>query len=247
LRRTISAVIAGGGSGSRIGAPVPKQLLDLAGEPILFHAVERILQLRDVVQVVITLPAGYVRSVQAMIRRKNWRVPPICIRGGADRQESVCRGVDRTLPGVDLILVHDAVRPLCDLPMLERVAEAAWKRGGAVPGLPATETIQRISRGGQVLKSPPRRELFAIQTPQCFRSEIIRSALGRAVESGFNGTDESSIVRWAGYPVFLVQGSGDNIKITQDSGAAPGRANREKAWLEPGVGERSNDSNRSRC
>jgi 2-C-methyl-D-erythritol 4-phosphate cytidylyltransferase/2-C-methyl-D-erythritol 2,4-cyclodiphosphate synthase len=214
-QRTISAVIAGGGSGTRIGGPVPKQLLRLSGKPILFHAVERILRLQEVVQVVITLPAGYVRPVQSMIRSRRWRVTPLCIRGGANRQASVLRGVERTLPDVDMILVHDAVRPLCDLTMLERVVDAAWRRGGAVPGLAATETIQRVSPTGRVLKSPPRSELFAIQTPQCFHARIVRSALAKAKKSGYTGTDESSVVRWAGYPVYLVEGSGDNIKITQ--------------------------------
>jgi 2-C-methyl-D-erythritol 4-phosphate cytidylyltransferase / 2-C-methyl-D-erythritol 2,4-cyclodiphosphate synthase len=92
--------------------------------------------------------------------------------------------------------------------------EAAWRTGGAVPGLPATETIQRVSRRGRVLKTPPREELYAIQTPQCFRAAILRSALERAAREDFEGTDESSVVRWAGQPVTVVQGSPENIKIT---------------------------------
>jgi 2-C-methyl-D-erythritol 4-phosphate cytidylyltransferase/2-C-methyl-D-erythritol 2,4-cyclodiphosphate synthase len=98
---------------------------------------------------------------------------------------------------------------------MRRVLDAAWKKGAAVPGLPATETIQRVSRGGRVLSTPPRQELYAIQTPQAFHAVILRSALDRAHEENFLGTDESSVVRWAGHPVTVVAGSPDNIKITQ--------------------------------
>ena len=111
-------------------------------------------------------------------------------------------------------MVHDAVRPFCDRDMMQRVLEAAWEKGAAVPGLPATETIQRVSPKGRVLATPPRRELYAIQTPQAFRAEILQTALLQASKEGFTGTDESSVVRWAGCPVFVVAGAPDNIKIT---------------------------------
>ena len=112
-------------------------------------------------------------------------------------------------------MVHDAVRPVCDRDTMRRVLDAAWETGAAVPGLPATETIQRVSRKGRVLATPPREELFAIQTPQAFHAGILRSALDRAEAAGFVGTDESSVVRWAGHPVTVVPGSPDNIKITR--------------------------------
>ena len=124
-------------------------------------------------------------------------------------------GVERTDSGADIILVHDAVRPFCDIETIKRVVDAAWRKGGAVPALPATETIQRVSRGGRVLRTPPREELYAIQTPQCFRAAVLRGALEKAEAAGFLGTDESSVVRWAGHPVVVVPGSPENIKITR--------------------------------
>jgi 2-C-methyl-D-erythritol 4-phosphate cytidylyltransferase/2-C-methyl-D-erythritol 2,4-cyclodiphosphate synthase len=111
-------------------------------------------------------------------------------------------------------MVHDAVRPICDREMVQRVLVTAWEKGAAVPGLPATETIQRVSRNGRVLSTPPRQELYAIQTPQAFHAGILKSALDRAQDAGFLGTDESSVVRWAGHRVVVVPGSPDNIKIT---------------------------------
>jgi 2-C-methyl-D-erythritol 4-phosphate cytidylyltransferase/2-C-methyl-D-erythritol 2,4-cyclodiphosphate synthase len=212
---TIAAVIAAGGTGSRIGASQPKQFLEVAGKPILVRTVEAILALERVVRVVIALPAEHISRAEEMFAPTLWPVPVLCVPGGPTRQESVRLGCMKTPADVDILLVHDAVRPFCDLEMLRRVVAAAWRTGGAVPGLPATETIQRVSRRGRVLKTPPREELCAIQTPQCFRAAVLRSALERAARENFEGTDESSVVRWAGHTVLVVQGSPENIKITR--------------------------------
>jgi 2-C-methyl-D-erythritol 4-phosphate cytidylyltransferase/2-C-methyl-D-erythritol 2,4-cyclodiphosphate synthase len=212
---TIAAVIAAGGTGSRVGAPQPKQFLELGGKPILVHTVEAILALDGVIQVVIALPDEHISKAEALLAGQPWAVPVLCVPGGATRQESVRLGVLRALADVDLILVHDAVRPFCDLEMLQRIRAAAWRTGGAVPGMPVTETVQRVSCRGRVLRTPPREELYAIQTPQCFRAAVLRSSLERAHQEGFEGTDESSVARWAGHPVAVVPGSHENIKITR--------------------------------
>ncbi len=211
---TVGAVVAAGGAGNRMRSAVPKQFLELAGKPILLHTVENLLSLDNIIEIVIALPAGQVSRARTMLAHRVWKVPVRCVTGGPSRQDSVRRAVDVISPKADLILVHDAVRPLCDVQTMRRVVEAAWQTGGAIPGLPATETIQRISRKGRVLATPPREELSAIQTPQVFRASVLRSALERAGKAGFVGTDESSAVRWAGHPVVVVPGSPDNIKIT---------------------------------
>jgi 2-C-methyl-D-erythritol 4-phosphate cytidylyltransferase / 2-C-methyl-D-erythritol 2,4-cyclodiphosphate synthase len=208
-------VIAAGGTGTRMNAGVPKQFLEIAGKPILCHTIEAITALAAVDQIIIALPAEHIPQAEAILKRQPLRVNVQCVCGGANRQESVRNGVRYTHPETDIILVHDAVRPLCNLEMMERVLKAAWDSGAAVPGLPATETIQRVSRKGRVLATPPREELYAIQTPQAFHAAVLRAALDRAHEEGFIGTDESSVVRWAGHPVLVVPGSPDNIKITR--------------------------------
>lgn len=214
-RLRVAAVIAAGGTGTRIGASQPKQFLEIGGKPMLVRTVEAVLVLECVIQVVIALPEENIPRAETMLARQHWTVPVICVPGGPTRQESVRLGVLHVPSDVDLILVHDAVRPFCDRGILVRVVEAAWRVGGAVPGIPATETIQRVSRRGRVLKTPHRDELYAIQTPQGFRTAILRSALERAARDGFEGTDESSVVRWAGQPVSVVEGSPENIKITR--------------------------------
>jgi 2-C-methyl-D-erythritol 2,4-cyclodiphosphate synthase/2-C-methyl-D-erythritol 4-phosphate cytidylyltransferase len=154
-------------------------------------------------------------EARQLIEAEGFGIPMDCVRGGPTRQESVRRGLVRVRRDADVILVHDAVRPFCDSETMERVLRAAWFKGAAVPALPATETIQRVSSRGRVLATPPREELYAIQTPQCFRAAILRTALERAHAARFQGTDESSIVRWAGKPVVVVKGSPTNIKITR--------------------------------
>ncbi len=193
---------------------VPKQFLRLAGQPVLIWTLERILALAAVVQVIIPLPGKHVRTARSLIGRRGWHVPIRCVKGGASRQESVHRALEHALPGADLVLVHDAVRPLCEPELMRRVLDAAWHEGGAVLSIAATETIQRVSPKGRILATPPRGELHAIQTPQCFRAGLLRESLDRAHEAGFAGTDESSVVRWAGHSVVTVPGDPANIKIT---------------------------------
>jgi 2-C-methyl-D-erythritol 4-phosphate cytidylyltransferase/2-C-methyl-D-erythritol 2,4-cyclodiphosphate synthase len=212
---TAVAVIAAGGTGTRMNSGVPKQFLEIAGKPILLHTIERIASIEAVTQIVIALPPEHIPEAEAILRRQPPVVEVRCVAGGASRQESVLCGVVNARRDADILMVHDAVRPVCDRATILRVLDAAWEKGGAVPGLPATETIQRVSRRGRVLATPPREELYAIQTPQAFRADILISALEEAREAGFLGTDESSVVRWAGHPVVVVPGSPENIKITR--------------------------------
>jgi len=210
-----AAVIAAGGTGTRMNSGVPKQFLEVAGKPVLLHTVESIASLEEITQIVIALPAEHIPAALSILENRPARPDVRCVEGGPNRQESVRQGVLHVSPDPDVIMVHDAVRPVCGRDLMLRVLDAAWKKGAAVPGLPATETIQRVSRAGRVLSTPPREELYAIQTPQAFHTGILRSALEEANRSGFLGTDESSVVRWAGHPVVVVPGSPDNIKITR--------------------------------
>jgi 2-C-methyl-D-erythritol 4-phosphate cytidylyltransferase / 2-C-methyl-D-erythritol 2,4-cyclodiphosphate synthase len=211
---TVAAVIAAGGSGTRMNSGIPKQFLKLAGKPILLHAVESILAIEEVIQIVIATPYEHIKTAESILPQPA-QAKVLCAPGGSSRQESVRNGIARISRDADIIMVHDAVRPICDLDTMRRVLETARKQGAAVPGIPATDTIQRVSRNGRILATPPRQELYAIQTPQAFHADILRSALDRAHDAGFLGTDESSVVRWAGCPVFVVPGSPDNIKITR--------------------------------
>jgi len=208
-------VIAAGGTGTRMNAGAPKQFLEIAGKPIILHTVEAIASLEAVDQIIIALPMEHIPQAEAIFIRQSLRIRPQCVIGGDHRQASVRNGCACVHPDTDVILVHDAVRPFCPLEVMTRVLETAWETGAAVPGLPATETIQRVSRDGLILETPPREELYAIQTPQGFHAGLLLEALDSAEAEGFHGTDESSAVRRIGHTVTVVPGSPDNIKITR--------------------------------
>ena len=208
-------VIAAGGTGARMKASVPKQFLEIAGKPVLLLTVEAIAALTVVTQIVIALPLEHIPRAEEILSDRTLRIRPECVVGGPNRQSSVKNGCDRVNSDANVIAVHDAVRPLCPLDVMEKTLLVAWEKGAAVPGLQATETIQRVSRKGYVLRTPPREELYAIQTPQAFKADLIREALDRAEKEGFIATDESSVARWAGHRVTIVPGSPDNIKITR--------------------------------
>jgi 2-C-methyl-D-erythritol 4-phosphate cytidylyltransferase/2-C-methyl-D-erythritol 2,4-cyclodiphosphate synthase len=211
----VAAVIAAGGTGARMGAARPKQFLPLAGRPIMLRAIDCILSVQNLLEVVIALPSEHLAEAGPLLAQLQSQTPLTCIEGGKTRQASVARAVASLPLDAELILVHDAVRPLCPPDLVHRTLRAAWETGAAVPGISATDTIKRVSRRGRILATPPREELYAIQTPQCFRADILRSALEQAAEAGFVGTDESSVVRWAGHPVAVVEGEPANIKITR--------------------------------
>jgi 2-C-methyl-D-erythritol 4-phosphate cytidylyltransferase/2-C-methyl-D-erythritol 2,4-cyclodiphosphate synthase len=175
-----AAVIAAGGTGIRMNSKVPKQFLELAGKPILLRTIESISSLEEIAVIIVALPPEHIEEAESILLRQPRPKEVRCVSGGPNRQESVRCGVAHVDPDADVIMVHDAVRPLCDREVMKRVLNEAWKKGAAVPCLPATETIQRVSRKGRVLSTPPRQELHSIQTPQAFHAGILKSALDKA-------------------------------------------------------------------
>jgi len=210
----VAAVIAAGGVGTRLNSATPKQFLEIAGKPILLYSVETISLMEEVTHIIVAIPREFLPQAEQLLNRYALQAKVECVAGGKSRQESVYHGVVRVGPEVDVIMVHDAARPLCELETMRRVLKAAWEHGAAVPGLPATDTIKRVSRQMRILATPARAELYVIQTPQAFHAHILRSALDQARKSGLSATDESSVVHRAGYPVVVVEGSPENIKIT---------------------------------
>jgi len=141
------------------------------------------------------------------------------VEGGDNRQESVAHAL-AALPAAsdDVVLVHDAVRPLIDAATIERTIDAVIEHGAAIVGLPAVDTIKQVERtahGALITATLPRESIVQAQTPQGFRYELLRKAFAEAMADGFVGTDEASIVERAGLPVAVVPGSQVNLKITQ--------------------------------
>src|SRR5690606_25153314 len=139
---------------------------------------------------------------------------PVTVAAGGDsRQQSVRAGLDALRQPVDLVAVHDGVRPLLDPALLERVLSAAWRHGAATVAVPLKDTVKLVD-GGWVESTPPRARLRAVQTPQAFRRELLVEAHRRAAAEGAEATDDASLVERAGHRVAVIDGSYSNIKIT---------------------------------
>ena len=196
MGRSAAIVVAAGG-GSRFGAP--KQFALLAGSRLVDRAVTAASAACD--EVVVVVPAGL-----------DWGGPPVAaaVAGGAQRADSVRAGLAAVSAGCDVIVVHDAARPLAPPSLFEAVIAAV--RGGAdgaVPAVPLTDTVKRVE-DGRVVDTPPRDALVAVQTPQAFRAEALRAAH----RGGGDATDDAALVEANGGTVVVVPGDRSNLKVT---------------------------------
>lgn len=197
----------------------PKQFLEIAGVPILIHTLRAFAAVPEITSIVIAVRSTERERLLAEVHEHGSADKVSVVEGGDSRQESVYNAL-RTLEcgDDDIVLVHDAVRPLIEPAVICRVIEAVAKHGAAIVGLPAVDTIKQVERtadGAIVTATIPREYIVQAQTPQGFRCGMLRKAFEEAEADGFQGTDEASIVERAGTQVFVVPGSSSNIKITQ--------------------------------
>jgi 2-C-methyl-D-erythritol 4-phosphate cytidylyltransferase len=208
--RDVAVVIPAGGVGRRLGHRTPKQFLRLGTASILALTVGHFTRHPRVMRVVVAAPVAYLaRTQRALGRHARIQV----VAGGQERQESVWLGMQAVPGGAALIVVHDAVRPFITRALIDRVIAAARAGGAAICALPITETVKRV-RDSVVEATVDRAGLWAVQTPQAFRADLLREAHEKARRDAFMGTDESMLVERLGHPVTVVAGIADNVKIT---------------------------------
>jgi len=217
----VTAIIAAGGRGARFGDARPKQLLPLAGRPILQHSVDAFVRHAQITDLIVALPADLAANPPGYLRAS--AKPLTLVEGGARRQDSVARAFARVPPDAEVVVVHDAARPLVSDLLISRTVEAAARDGAAIAALPATDTVKQGSEQRLIVGTMPRNEVFLAQTPQAFRTAVLRDALLRAEalakagalgEPGADATDEAALVERTGHPVRLVDGDPRNVKIT---------------------------------
>lgn len=209
----VTAIIPAGGTGTRLGRRTPKQFLRLAGVPMLVRTTRHFASHPAVEAIVVAAPAaelGRTRKTLASIAR---RIPLTVVVGGSTRQESVWLALQAAPADAELVVVHDAVRPVLTRRLIDTVLAAAAKAGAAICALPITETVKRV-RGDVVEATVDRTGLWAVQTPQAFRAELLRAAHEKARCDGFAGTDDAMLVERLGHPVAIVRGLEANVKIT---------------------------------
>ncbi len=209
----VTAIIAAGGAGRRIGGAVPKQLLELGGRPMLQRSVEAFADHPRVADLVVVLPPALSQDPPAWMReRPSLRV----VAGGERRQDSVANAFDAVPTEAEIVLVHDAARPFVSADLISRSIDAAAMHGAAIAAVQATDTVKRVRPAGTspaVVETIPRESIYLAQTPQAFRRSVLADAvaLGRA---GTDATDEAALAEKAGHPVHVIDGDPGNVKIT---------------------------------
>jgi 2-C-methyl-D-erythritol 4-phosphate cytidylyltransferase/2-C-methyl-D-erythritol 2,4-cyclodiphosphate synthase len=204
----VAAILAAGGQGVRFGAARPKQLATLGGRPILARSFDALAGCDLVTSVVVALPADLASAPPAYLRRAD--KPVAIVAGGPRRRDSVALAFARSDPRADVVVVHDAARPLASGLLIRRTVEAAAASGAAVAAVRAQDTVKRAGQSGLVEATLPRERIYLAQTPQAFRRAVLQDAL--AVDG--DASDEAMLVERAGHPVQLVEGDPRNLKIT---------------------------------
>ena len=190
---------------------MPKQLLPLGGRPILQRAVDAFARNERITDIVVALPADLAASPPGFLR--DCSKPLEVIDGGIRRQDSVARACTLVSADADIIVIHDAARPLVSDDLISRTIDAASAGGAAIAALRVTDTVKRADDRMVIVETLPRDEIFLAQTPQAFRASVLRASLTLG-ESLSEATDEAALVERAGYPVHLVDGDPHNVKIT---------------------------------
>lgn len=205
----VGIIIVAGGSGKRMGGSLPKQFALVGGKPILVRTINALHEALPASRIVVVLPAEQIdfwRNYSSRFEVAKHSV----VEGGAERFHSVRNGIEALSDAVDLIAIHDGVRPFASKAMIERAVECAAKSGSAIPVVEAIDSFRQIDDNGSHIIS--RSSLRAVQTPQIFAAPIVRAAYDTEFRSDF--TDDASVVEYSGEKVSLCEGEHSNIKIT---------------------------------
>ena len=191
-----------------------KVLLELLGKPILVQTLLRFSECASVDDFIVVVGEEDVEKGTATLAKTGGLKPFRVVAGGSERQYSVRNGIAALHPDTEVVLVHDAARPLVSVKTIEAVVAEAWRSGAAIAAVRAKNTIKIVRGDGVVESTPERAKLWEVQTPQGFRRDILEEAYRRAEAESFLGTDDAGLVERLGLPVRVVEGSYRNIKVT---------------------------------
>jgi 2-C-methyl-D-erythritol 4-phosphate cytidylyltransferase len=205
-------IIVAGGQGKRMQAEIPKQFLNLSGQPVLMRTLRNISEYSEDIQIILALPDPFTDFWNSLCKRHNFLVRHQVTSGGENRFQSVRNSLRCVLSG-SLVAVHDGVRPLVSHKTLDNVFKKAEETGNAVPVVKINESIRKLSGDGSIPVN--RNEYRIIQTPQCFYADLLIRAYEQEYRDSF--TDDATVVEFLGEKINLVDGNAENIKITRPS------------------------------
>jgi len=210
---SVAAIVVAAGPGTRLGAGMPKGFVPLAGVPLFVRSLRAMLAAPAIDEAIVVTPPEAMEQARELLRAHGpYRLAPRVVAGGAERQDSVRHGL-AAVERAALVAIHDAARPFVALAIIEAAIEAAGVHGAAIVAIPATDTIKIVGADGAIESTPPRARVWLAQTPQIFRTELIRAAHARGSD-GAPATDDAALVERLGHRVQVVAGNADNRKIT---------------------------------
>ncbi|HET9010805.1 MAG TPA: 2-C-methyl-D-erythritol 4-phosphate cytidylyltransferase [Gemmatimonadaceae bacterium] len=212
--RDVGVVIVAGGGGTRAGGDELKQFRWVAGKPMLLHSVQTFMARPDVGMVVVVLPQRYAGDPPPWLFQCD--VDRLLVSlGGRTRSESVANGLDDLPDEAQIVLVHDAARPLVGAATIDRVVAAVREGKSVVAALPVVDTLKEVDDEGRIVRTVPRERLWRAQTPQGFPRRVIVDAHRRAKADRVDATDDAALLERLGVPVHVVRGSERALKVTE--------------------------------
>ncbi len=219
------ALVPAAGRGHRMGSSVPKQFLELGGLPLVLHSLRVLEASPSIVEIILAVPeADREYCLNKVIHHHGLKKVTKVVPGGSQRQDSVRHALAAATEEMELVLVHDAVRPFLTPEMVEKVLRRAEEVGAALIAIQMRDTVKRVGPDQLVKETVDRQGLWLAQTPQAFRASLLREVHRKAQLEGVHATDDAQLMERFGHPVAVVEGSGQNIKVTRPEDLAIGEA-----------------------
>ena len=209
-----SAILVAAGKGTRMGAGVDKLFLEVAGQPVVAHTWRRFDEAKCIGEIILVVRKGSQEKFKKLAAKYHFQKPFHIVTGGRERQDSVWNGLKALSPRSEIVAIQDAARPCTSDGLIAATIDAARETGAAVAAQPVTDTIKKTTDGRLIERSLDRSKLWAVQTPQTFRVEVIRRAISAARHEKLIFTDDTAACELIGQPVRLVSGAQPNPKVT---------------------------------
>lgn len=209
-----AAIIVAAGKGTRMGPGVDKVFLEVAGRPVVAHTWRCFNQCDAIEQIVLVIRQGMQEEFVRMAEQYCFSKPHRIVAGGMERQDSVWNGLQALSVGTEMVAIQDAARPCVSGALIEATLAAASETGAAVAAQAVVDTIKESTDGRLIERTIPRSQLWAVQTPQTFRVNVIRQAIQAARDQGVSLTDDTAACELIGQPVQLVISNEPNPKVT---------------------------------
>ena len=219
------ALVPAAGRGLRMGGSVPKQFLAIGGLPLVVHSLRVLQAAPSIDTIVLAVPQADIGYCQAdIVKAHGFSKVTQVVAGGPERQDSVRLALAAVGNDAEIVLIHDAVRPFLTVQMVEDVVKTARETGAAIIALPMRDTVKQVRADHVIERTVDRKPLWLAQTPQAFRRDWLQEAHRKAHADGVVATDDAYLLEWMGRPVTVVEGSGENIKVTRPEDMVIGEA-----------------------